>query len=222
MKNKIKSNPLLWKLYCFLNNKILKNNFINTGNKSNHLSANLSLLNNAKIQIKGNNNKIILGTKVHFAGHINIQGNNNLVKIDDNCTIRKTLFWLEDDNNTVLIGNNTSIESKSEIAATEGKKIEIGSDCMISSEVFIRTGDSHSIVSELAGKRINYAADVKINNHVWLGHRVTITKGVEIGQNSVVASNALVTKKFSITNCIIGGFPAEILKENINWDKDRI
>ena len=45
----------------------------------------------------------------------------------------------------------------------------------------------------------------------------TIFKGVELLDDSVVASHAIVTKSFHKKNVLIGGFPASIIKENINW-----
>nr|HQE12748.1 hypothetical protein [Flavipsychrobacter sp.] len=61
-----------------------------------------------------------------------------------------------------------------------------------------------------------------IGNHIWIASHVSILKGVHIADNTVVATRAVVTKSFIEKNILIGGMPAKKLKENINWDRQRI
>lgn len=107
------------------------------------------------------------------------------------------------------------------MACTEGSKVIIGDDCLFSSEIVFRTGDSHSILDQ-NGKRINSAKDITIGNHVWLGHRVLINKGVYIGDNSIVGTGSVVTKAFNEGNIVLAGVPAEIKKKDVNWCDKRI
>ncbi len=93
---------------------------------------------------------------------------------------------------------------------------------MLSYDVDIRTGEAHSIIDLSTNKRINYAKNITIGNHVWVAAHVSILKGSQIPSNSVVATRALVTKKFEKENVLIGGSPAVIIKENINWLRERI
>ena len=92
---------------------------------------------------------------------------------------------------------------------------------MFSSEIVFRTGDSHSII-DLSGIRINHAKDIIIGDHVWIGHRVLVNKGVVISNNSGVGTGSVVTKKFNDENIIIAGCPAKIVKNDINWLGKRI
>ena len=110
---------------------------------------------------------------------------------------------------------------KIHLACTEGKTIRIGNDCLLSSEIVFRTGDSHSIV-DLNGHRINSADDIEIGNHVWIGHRALIQKGVNISNNTVIATGAIVTKSFEETNIILAGVPAKIVKHSIDWRTERL
>lgn len=110
---------------------------------------------------------------------------------------------------------------KIHLACTEGRKISIGNDCLFSSEIVFRTGDSHSIV-DMSGERINRAADITIGDHVWIGHRVLVNKGVVIPENTVVGTGAVVTKQFDEPNTILVGVPAKVSKQNINWLAERI
>lgn len=90
--------------------------------------------------------------------------------------------------------------------------IEIGEDVAIADEVIIRDSDDHIILRE----GYQMTAPVRIGNHVWIGARAVILKGAKIGDGCIVAAGSLVTKSFP-DNCLIGGVPAKIIKENISW-----
>ena len=60
-----------------------------------------------------------------------------------------------------------------------------------------------------------------IGNDVWIGSRVSILEGVEIGDGAIIAAGAVVTKKVP-PYAIVGGVPAHIIKyrfteEKIEW-----
>lgn len=59
------------------------------------------------------------------------------------------------------------------------------------------------------------SAPIIIGKNVWIGSDVRICKGVTIGDGSIIAANAVVTKSCP-PNCIMGGNPAKILKTNID------
>jgi len=52
---------------------------------------------------------------------------------------------------------------------------------------------------------------VKIADNVWIGMNATILKGVTIGENSVVAAGAIVTKSVP-ANAIVAGNPAVVVR----------
>lgn len=78
--------------------------------------------------------------------------------------------------------------------------------------------DSHDIIDE-DGVKINYPKSIQIGNHVWIGCRNTILKGVTIGDNCIVSANSVVTNSFTEVNCIIGGHGRSlgVIKKGINW-----
>jgi maltose O-acetyltransferase len=53
---------------------------------------------------------------------------------------------------------------------------------------------------------------VKIGDNVWIGHDVTIMKGVTIGENSIIATGSIVTKDVP-HNSIAAGNPAKVIGE---------
>jgi acetyltransferase-like isoleucine patch superfamily enzyme len=105
--------------------------------------------------------------------------------------------------------------------------IDIGSHCLISWGVGIADSDFHPL--EPAQRLIDSqalapffknrpprpklkTAAVKIGNNVWIGMNAVILKGVTIGDNSVVAAGAVVTKSIP-ANTIVAGNPAVTVKE---------
>ncbi len=90
--------------------------------------------------------------------------------------------------------------------------IKIGCNVMIAEDVMIRDSNNHSILYDEYVKE----APVVIGDKVWIGARATILCGVTIGEGSVVAAGAVVTKDVP-AHCLVGGVPAKILKTNIEW-----
>lgn len=180
------------------------------------------ILVNVTLDVVGNNNKIIINRGAMLTDMlIYIRGNNHLIDIRENCALRGGEIWIEDESSVLEIGKFTTIES-AHIAITEpNRKIIIGEDCMFSSDIEFRTGDSHSIIDIDMNKRINYAKDIVVEDHVWLGRKTTVLKGVTIGKNSIVATNSVVTKDI-LPHTINGGAPAKVLKHNVNWVRERI
>ena len=70
-------------------------------------------------------------------------------------------------------------------------------------------------------KRINEGDIITIGNHVWLGMRAIILKGVNIEDNSIVAGGSIVTKDVK-ANTIVSGSPAKQIRENIYWTREEV
>lgn len=181
-------------------------------------------LKNCKIDIIGNNNTIRICDHAAFNNFtFYIRGDNNKIHVSKNTKFnRGGSIWIEDYNCEAKIGAFSSFEDV-HIAVTEPhSKIIIGKDCMFANDIDIRTGDSHSLLDIQTNNRINYAKNIHIGDHVWVASHVSILKGVRILSNSVIATRSVVTKSFKNENILIGGVPAKVLKEGINWERKRI
>ena len=188
----------------------------------NHLKFGQKALFNCRIVCHGKNNYIILrGLGTIKNTNIVIYGNNNTIDIGENSSLNKGDICIENDNNTLLIGNNSVLCGETHIAVIEGTKVIIGDNCMLSSKIVFRTGDSHSVI-DINGNRINPSKNITIGDHVWIGQDVKILKGVNISNDTVIGTGSIVTKSFFESNLIIAGNPASIKKYNINWLKERI
>ena len=94
------------------------------------------------------------------------------------------------------------------------KEIDIGNDCVISENVIIRDSDNHKLIRDEYEKE----KKILIEDHVWIGINAVILKGVHIGKGAVIAAGSVVTKDVP-ENCLVGGVPARIIKENIEWQR---
>ena len=174
-----------------------------------------------KIKISGNNNILYIGKNSLLRdSNIFIKGNNNIIYIGDDCIVNNTSIILDNEGSEIRIGNKTSI-AKVQIVSLEPYKIEIGEDCMLSYDIEIRNTDSHKIYDKNTNERINEGSSINIGNHVWLGMRAVILKGVNIGHNSIVAAGSIVTKDVK-ANTIVSGNPAKQIKENVYWTREEV
>lgn len=93
------------------------------------------------------------------------------------------------------------------------KEVTIGNGVRIGRNVSIRDWNGpHVIIND----HYRNHAPVHIEDHVWLCSGCTIMPGVTVGEGSVVAANATVTKDVP-PHSLVGGSPAKVLKENIEW-----
>lgn len=100
--------------------------------------------------------------------------------------------------------NNLSIISR--------KSVEIGEKSMIGDCVSIFDSDFHRIDPAVRWEGGDEACAVSIGRNVWLGSRVVVLKGVNIGDNTVVAAGSVVTRSLP-ANVVAGGVPAKILRQ---------
>ena len=220
-KQTILQSPV-YPMICRVNNVFgLK---IKTMNGGKHIIASNSLFRKSKITIKGKGSSVVVGNRCRFRNTtIEVFGNNSTVEINDSVLVyEKCYISIKGDNCHCVILNKTTIGSASFFLEESNTEIHVGSDCMLGRSVCLQTTDFHSIVDSSTGTRINYPDNVKVGNHVWLGYGVTLGKGAAVNDNSVVGEHSLVTKKFTQPNICLVGIPAKIIKENINWNREKL
>ena len=111
----------------------------------------------------------------------------------------------------IKIGNNVGIGEFSYIGGAGG--VIIGSDTIVGQyfsihpENHVFTNLTHNIREQGVTRK-----GVKIGSNCWIGSKVTILDGSEIGNGCVIAAGAVVSGKF-VENSVIGGVPARVLKK---------
>ncbi|NBA62608.1 sugar O-acetyltransferase [Enterococcus mundtii] len=113
----------------------------------------------------------------------------------------------------IIFGKNVFINSGTHFQDQGG--IVIGDDALIGHNVVLAT-INHDLYPK--NNRKNHYASIVLKNNVWIGSSATITSGVTIGEWSVVAAGAVVTKDVP-PYTVVGGVPARVIK-TINADED--
>ena len=104
-----------------------------------------------------------------------------------------------------------------------GENVFINSNCSMLDQGGIYIGDGVFIGHNVCLLTLNHdlnplkrgdliPAPIHIEDRVWLGSNVTVLPGVRIGENSVVAAGAVVTRDVE-ANCVYGGIPAKLIKK---------
>lgn len=110
---------------------------------------------------------------------------------------------------TIEFGPNSRSHSHCLFDATE--RITIGSNTLIADFVSIRDADhTFTLPGVLLRDQPIAASPVIVGADVWLGHAVTVLRGVTIGDGAIVAAGAVVTKDVP-PNAVVGGIPARTI-----------
>lgn len=169
------------------------------------------------------------GTKNLYIGKCVYINDYSCLSIGNNVTIGKDSRFLiihqyhgGNYNPSIKIGNNCTIENRFSILCAA--PVKIGNHALIASDVLI-TSENHGINPEETdsyGTTMLDAKPISIGNGVWIGEKVTIMPGIEIGDRAIVAAGAVVTKTVK-PYTIVAGIPAkEIKKYNFElhqWDR---
>ena len=192
-----------------------------TGN-NNRIIAPCALLKQVNIRIKGSHNTVVIGDFAQLKGAtIYINGSYNHVSVGPWSYLGGTDLFIEDDSGSIVVGSRTKFLGKTHLAVIEGTSITIGEDCLFSSDIQMRTGDSHSVL-DLQGRRINASQNIVVGDHVWVGTKAFLSKGARIAPHSIVGACALVTKAFDEPYCSLAGVPARVVKRDVDWSIRRI
>ena len=122
----------------------------------------------------------------------------------------------------VEIGDKTVMGQECTISAYQ--RVRIGEQCVIADRAMFIDFD-HGVVEVERPIRLQgiYKRDVEVGNNVWIGYGACILRGVSVGDNSVIGTNAVVTKDVP-ANAIVGGVPARIIRmreapRELRWER---
>ena len=99
----------------------------------------------------------------------------------------------------------------------------IGDDCLISNNLTIYDAN-HGMNAELPSyhNQPQTVKNVKIGNGCWIGEKVTMLPGADVGDHSIIGTNSVVTGIIPAYSIAVG-VPARVIKEwnfdNKTWDR---
>jgi acetyltransferase-like isoleucine patch superfamily enzyme len=138
--------------------------------------------------------RVTLGGRGRFDSHLDI---------GSYCDLEG--FWFfADRGGSLSIGSRSELNARSTFDILE--RIEIGDDVLLGQEIHVTDNDAHSLdwnnrrhdhMARRRGQRdwsVVARAPVRIESKCWIGRRVSILKGVVIGEGAVVAEGSVVTR----------------------------
>lgn len=176
----------------------------------NYYYPNYIAIRNKKILLSKNSPKCNQFTKVTGSGKVEI-GNNCVFGFKLGGHHRGGYIELQPRYNDALIIIGDNVLTNNNLFVCAANFISIGNDTLIGENVTIIDHEAHGIPPN-ERRKIGKIGKVQIGKNVWVGNNVTILKNTEIGDNTIVATGAVVSGKFP-SNVIIGGIPAKIIKE---------
>ena len=78
----------------------------------------------------------------------------------------------------MILGRDFIVTGRSVILCT--KRITFGDECLLSWDLLIMDTDWHSVISTADSRILNPSKPINVGNHVWIGCRSVILKGVSI------------------------------------------
>jgi len=130
-------------------------------------------------------------------------------KVDDSFLLIPPFYTAGGDE--ICIGHNVFINQNCTFYDLGG--LYIGDDVMIGPNVSIIT-TGHPLEPSQR-RKVTIGKPIVIERNVWIAAGATIIGGVTIGENSVVAAGAVVTRDVP-PNTLVGGNPARVIKEVID------
>ncbi|MEA2573911.1 MAG: hypothetical protein QOH93_1209 [Chloroflexia bacterium] len=147
---------------------------------------------NGKLVVKGPG-KVILGDNINAW-----------------CQAEKNVFITFRPESRIVVGHDTRLNG---ISAMAYSTITVGPRCIVASTMLVDT-DFHSTDPNLRhDPDAPFAvAPIELKENVWVAGQSAILKGVTVGENSIVAFRAVVTRDVP-ANVVAGGNPARVVKE---------
>ena len=110
------------------------------------------------------------------------------------------------------IGNNSGIGQNAHIGIT----VSIGNDVMMGSDVLILTRNHNFESVDIPMRNQGYAEErpVTIGDDVWIGSRVIILGGVNIGNHCIIGAGSVVTHDVNDYE-VVAGNPARVIKKRM-------
>jgi acetyltransferase-like isoleucine patch superfamily enzyme len=109
----------------------------------------------------------------------------------------------------IKIGNNVGIGEFAYLGGAGG--LEIGDHCIIGQYLSCHPENHvHDRLEVPIRLQSVIRKGIKVGKNCWIGSKVTILDGVELGDGCIIAAGAVVNKSFP-ANSVIGGVPAKLI-----------
>lgn len=140
---------------------------------------------------------------------------NSSIQFNGRCTMSSGISLILD-LGSLEIGDDFFCNKNCTISCND--RIIIGDHALFGWNVEILDSDNHKVRHKNKEKVCNHG-EIKIGAHVWVASFSHILKNSCIPDGSIVAYHSLVTKQFEGEKLLIGGCPAKVIEEEIEWER---
>lgn len=136
-----------------------------------------------------------------------VLGGENITVGDSFRALGSTFFYAQQ--GELTIGSGCSFNSNVQLGAAQGR-IAIGDNVLIGPNCVLRAADHGIDAGESPRTQRHKGGTITIEDDVWLGANVVVTRDVTIGRGAVIGAGAVVTNDIPAYS-IAGGVPARVL-----------
>lgn len=143
-------------------------------------------------------------------------GGNHTITIGDDVIIANHAV-ISGKEASIEIGPRSSLGAHSVVVATDNNRIRIGADCPLGPHTVIIGGGEYNtgrLDLPMWRQGIKQDLPVTIGDDVWFGAGVTMLGGTRIGDGSIAAAGAVITRPVEPMT-IVAGLPAKPLKARV-------
>lgn len=180
----------------------------------------LRIIGRNHVQIKGKNNKIVVGKNSILKDCVfQIFGSDNQIIIGNHTNLSGAHLMIRGNHLHIVIGDETAIvasRAQPTMINAVGASVEIGKQCGLSNSIEIHTSDYHDIL-DMEGKKVNFDQKVILEDHIWVGLRCILLKGTHIASNCIVGANSLLNQVYTESNTLLAGSPGKVVKTGVIW-----
>ncbi|MGL1862863.1 MAG: acyltransferase [Pseudodesulfovibrio sp.] len=198
------TNGIYWKVHSFWVRLVLRAYGIRCG--SNFHIRGIPLL-----KVRGEAANIVIGDNVQILGDIDLRNRENgKIVIHDNVTIEGGCRFVAAREATISVDEYSAVTTGALINA--GADITIGKNCIIGTYASINSSE-HAFERNTIIREQGYVHEaVELKDDCWLGTKVCITKGVVLGEGTIVGAGSIVTKSTDEYGIYVGA-PAKKIGE---------
>jgi acetyltransferase-like isoleucine patch superfamily enzyme len=142
----------------------------------------------------------------------------NRCTVKRGAVIRPTNVLFNEPGEGLRVGDGSNIGAFAYIGCSGC--IELGKNVMMGPRVSLMAENHNFDRTDIPMKEQGVSRSfIKIEDDVWIGANTTITAGVTVGQGSIIAAGAVVTRDVPSFS-IVGGVPAKILRSRTQRSED--
>ena len=140
---------------------------------------------------------------------------NASLKFNGRCTMSSGISLILD-LGSLEIGENFFCNKNCTISCND--RITIGDNALLGWNVELLDSDNHKLIHKNKTEPCD-RGEIRIGNRVWIASFSHILKNSSIPNGSVIAYHSLVTKRFDGEKLLIGGCPAKVIEEQVEWQQ---